>query len=82
MYVNPRYRSKFYIGNHVLPIIIKETHHYKKVWTTFNEYNKSLYDWISRGTGEWPEIYKNFKPIGKKNIYYTEQYVAEFEKEK
>jgi hypothetical protein len=29
---------------------------------------------------DWPEVYKNFKPIGKKTIYYTEQYVVELQR--
>jgi len=28
---------------------------------------------------DWPEIYRKFVPIGKRDIYYTEQYVAEYQ---
>lgn len=87
-YTVEKYRLKFNLATHLLPKIITETDQYEKIWITFNEYNKGMYEWFVRTNvgkrptlfSDWPEIYKNFKPIGKKNIYYTTQYVVEFDK--
>jgi hypothetical protein len=85
MFVNPKYRTQYYIGNYVLPIMIDETSNYEFQWITCNEHTSMIYKWFDRAAqgkrtaifNDWPEIYKKFKPIGKKTIYYTEQYVAE-----
>jgi hypothetical protein len=88
MYVDEKYRAQFYHGKYILPIAIKEAADYQNIWMTCNEHNKIIYDWFVRhhkqgsSIGNWPEVYKNFRPIGKKNIYYTDQYVVEFLKEK
>jgi len=87
MYVSPRHRTQYYIGNHVLPIVLEEVADYKHQWITCNEHNSMIYQWFSRSAlgkrtamfDNWPKIYKKFKPIGKKTIYYTQQYVAEFD---
>jgi hypothetical protein len=58
------------------------------LYITANGYNSAIYQWFVRANegkspglfSDWPDIYKNFKPIGKKNIYYTEQYVIEYKK--
>jgi hypothetical protein len=83
-YTIPRYRAHFLLGNHILPSILEETENYKKVWLTFNEYNKKIYDVISlmnRGKSiAWPKDYKKFSPIGTKTVNNTLQYVAEYQR--
>lgn len=89
MYVSPSYRGSYILGKEILPMMIDEVYKYNKIWMTVNEHNKSLYNWFERTSknkrptlfNNWPEIYKNFKPIGKKNVYYTPQYVVEFIRE-
>ena len=86
MYVSPKFRHTFIIGKTLLPLIVNETVEYKKLWGTINQYNKSMYNWIARyesqnKIGNWPDIYKNFKPIGQKLINNTLQYVLEYQKE-
>jgi hypothetical protein len=88
MYVAPKYRVNYYVANYILPEILKEVTNYKHVWATVNEYNKALYEWFVRDRSgkrtalfnDWPDIYRKFKPIGKKNIYYTDQYVIELDR--
>ena len=88
MYVAPKYRVNYHVANYILPEILKEVTHYKHVWATVNEYNKALYEWFVRDRSgkrtalfnDWPDIYRKFKPIGKKNIYYTDQYVIELDR--
>ena len=85
-YINPEYRAQYYLGNNLLPLMIKNAVTYDKLWITVNSYNIGLYKWFKRSAAgkstalfnNWPEIYKQFKPIGMHNVYYTEQYVAEY----
>lgn len=84
-YVNKQYRGQFLIGKEILPLILDQVKNYKKVWITVNEYNKIIYRWFERNHSnkkatlfnDWPEVYKNFTPIGLKRIYDTDQYVVE-----
>ena len=88
MYTEPNYRMNYHIANSILPLALVDVKNYKHIWFTCNEYNKKIYDWFVRVEqgkagalfNDWPNIYRNFKPIGKKYIYYTEQYVAEYQK--
>lgn len=88
MYTDSEYRGKYVIGNNILPITLLETIKYKTVWMTVNIHNKIMYSWFVRSNqkkstalfNDWPEIYKQFKPIGKKTIYNTSQYVVELER--
>ena len=87
LYIVPEHRAKYHAGNYILPRALEEVKRYKHVWITCNEYNKAIYHWFDRAnkgkrTGlfnDWPDIYRKFVPIGKKDIYYTEQYVAEYQ---
>jgi hypothetical protein len=87
LYIAPEHRAKYHAGNYILPKALTEVKRYKHVWITCNEYNKAIYHWFDRAnkgkrTGlfnDWPDIYRKFVPIGKKDIYYTEQYVAEYQ---
>jgi hypothetical protein len=87
LYITPEHRAKYHAGNYILPKALVEVKRYKHVWITCNEYNKAIYHWFDRAnkgkrTGlfnDWPDIYRKFVPIGKKDIYYTEQYVAEYQ---
>lgn len=86
-YVAPDYRMQYSMAEYILPKIIDETRKYKHLYFTVNSYNKALYEFFVRAeqgkaTGafsKWPDIYKKFKPIGKKMIYNVEQYVAEYQ---
>lgn len=86
MYTTPPSRMNYYHATYILPKILEQTAHYKYQWATMNEHNRGLYEWFLRTQSgktsalfnNWPDIYKNFKPIGKKAIYYTEQYVVEY----
>lgn len=88
MYVNKAYRAMYYVGTHILPLILAETTHYERAWITSNKHNKAIYDWFERASAgkqtslfnNWPEIYRQFKPIGKREVYYTEQYIVEYDK--
>jgi hypothetical protein len=86
IFLLPKYRAQQFAGNYFLPNMIKQTSHYKKLWITFNEYNKTIYHWFERSNKgkapslqyHWPDIYREFKPIGKKEVNNTLQYVVEF----
>lgn len=83
LYVSEECRSQYFMGNLLLPRMFHATTEYDNVWMTFNLYNKALYDWFSRFDDKkniWPDIWKNFKPIGMKTIYNTEQYVVELQR--
>jgi hypothetical protein len=87
-YINPKYRTKYYMGEYILPKIIKSTINYTHLYITADSHNSAIYQWFIRANegkrptmfNEWPDIYRKFKPIGKKTIYYTEQYVAELDR--
>lgn len=89
MYITPKYRGQYIIGKNILPIAISEASHYDRIWITANEHNRAIYDYFVRASqnkrttlfNDWPEIYRKFKPIGKRFVYYTSQYVAEYTKE-
>ena len=67
-----------------------ETEKYPNVWLTVNEHNKSLYEWFVRVSrykktnlvNQWPEVYRQFKPLGQRVIYNTTQYVVELKRTK
>jgi hypothetical protein len=88
MYTMPKFRMNYHIAKNILPLALEEAKAYPNIWFTCNEYNKKIYDWFVRVEqgkagalfNDWPDIYRNFKPIGKQNIYYTEQYVIEYKK--
>jgi len=85
-YVNPKYRANYYMGEYILPKIIEHTTLYKHLYITADSYNSAIYQFFVRANegkrtaifNDWPDIYRKFKPIGKKSIYYTEQFVAEY----
>ena len=83
-HTTPQYRSHFLLGKHILPNILEETKNYKKVWLTFNEYNKKIYDVIAlMNQGKslpWPKNYRKFSPIGTHTVNNTLQYVAEYQR--
>jgi hypothetical protein len=89
MYIPVHNRLNYDIAKYILPLVIDETSKYKKVWATVNEHNKVIYQWFVRSAenkrpalfNNWPPIYKKFYPIGKKDIYYTQQHVMEYTKE-
>jgi hypothetical protein len=74
--------------SHILPKIIENTISYKHLYITADSHNSAIYQFFVRASegkrtaifNDWPDIYRNFKPIGKQTIYYTEQYVAEYQR--
>jgi hypothetical protein len=88
MLVIPEYRTSYVVGHTVLPTMIERTERYSNVWITCNEYNKSIYNWFDRASkgvspslyGKWPDVYKKFKPLGKRIVNSTEQYIVSLEK--
>ena len=86
MYVRPEYRCQFILGNMVLPTMIKETEQYKHRWITANNHNRGIYHFFERAASgkttslahDWPDLYKQFKPIGQHKVYFTDQWVAEY----
>ena len=86
MFVSPEVRTKYLIGTHILPNMLQEACAFSKIWITCNGHNKSIYNWFVRANqhkrsalyNDWPDIYRQFKPIGAQEIYHTLQYVAEF----
>ncbi len=85
MYIVPEHRGRYLIGKNILPQCIEETRDYSRVWITANDHNRSIYDYFERAnTGkrtalfnDWPPIYRQFKPLGRRTVYYTDQWVAE-----
>jgi len=88
MYTDPYYRGNYVIANEILPRCLSETQQYQKVWLTMGQHNMSMYNWFVRSAAgqssglfnNWPDIYKKFHPIGQKNIYYTPQWVVEYQR--
>lgn len=89
MYITPSYRAQYIVGKTILSQMITEADNYSKLWITANDHNRSIYTYFERVSqnkravlfNDWPDIYKKFKPIGKKMIYYTRQWVAEYDKQ-
>ena len=87
-YVNPKHRVQYNMGKYILPEIIKNAIHYKHLYITADSHNSAIYQYFVRAHlgkrtamfGDWPDIYKKFKPLGKQTVYYTEQYVAEYQR--
>jgi hypothetical protein len=85
-YIPPEKRRNYFLAKHLMPLMLKETRFYDKVWITCNEYNRSIYHGLEKLQAgqpaglfdQWPEIYKKFVPIGVQKIYNTNQYVAEY----
>lgn len=88
MLINPVHRTKYVVGNLLLPKMIEQTKQYDNVWITCNEYNKSIYNWFNRAAEgkspalfkNWPDIYKAFKPIGQHKVNGILQYVVALER--
>jgi len=79
-YVPPKFRVNYYMARYLMPKILKETNEYSKLWLTCNDYNKAIYNGLTKTglSSAWPLEYKLFKPIGKHMVNYVEQYVAEY----
>lgn len=86
LYITPKYRSQFYPGNYILPLIMNESVNYRHRWITVNDYNKPFYNMIARlsksspsAPSHWPQIYKKFKPIGEHRVHDVLQWVVEYD---
>ena len=88
MYVAPGFRCQYILGNLILPQAIEEANRYKHIWITSNNHNRAIYLFFERAASgkrtalfnDWPPIYRKFKPLGQKTVYYTEQWVAEYDR--
>lgn len=88
-YIVDKFRTKYLMASLIMPRIIDESKNYSKLWITCNEYNKTIYEAFvkmsdSKPAGlfnPWPSVYKQFVPIGKRTVNYTEQYVAEMRRD-
>lgn len=89
MYTAVSHRSNYYVAQFILPQCLEEVESYSKVWLAMNDHNSIMYKWFERTQAgkssglfnNWPDIYKGFRPIGKKQIYNTLQYVVELKRE-
>lgn len=84
-YIPKGIRGRNIMSKYLFPIILKETEEYNRLWITFNDYNSVIYQgFVRQAEGKsnmiWPEEYKKFVPIGKRTVYYTDQYVVEYKK--
>jgi len=87
-FIRENSRRQYTLSEFLLPLMFEETKNYDRLWITCNEYNKSIYHAFERMNSgkkaglfnQWPDVYKNFKPIGTKLVYNTKQYVAEYNK--
>ncbi len=87
-YTLPRLRNQFLLAEYCLTRMISATVAYERVWITCNQYNRAIYDYVSRTRthksptvgNKWPLIYNRFRPIGTRTVYNTEQYVLELER--
>ena len=85
-FVLPKYRATYPLAKHILPRILENTQSFPHQWICCNDYNRAIYDFFERAYNKrstalysnWPSIYKKFIPIGRRNIYNTEQLVAEY----
>jgi hypothetical protein len=84
-FVPKELRGRFNMAKYLLPVMFSETENYNRLWITCNDYNFTIYQALTRlsqgkASTPWPDVYKKFVPIGKKIVYYTEQYVAEYKR--
>lgn len=86
-YTAPEHRTKYYIGQYILPEIVKSTTNYKYLYITTDDYNRRIYEWFvlmdqrSGNRTDWPDIYRAFKPLPDKTlIYNVEQSVVSFDR--
>ncbi len=87
-YIPEKFRRQYLFSKHLIPVMLEETIDYKKLWITCNEYNITIYHAVTRLNegkpaglfDQWPLIYKQFKPIGKKIVNHVEQYVLEYQR--
>lgn len=90
VYIANEYRANYFLTKYFLPAMLPEVLHFSKIWMTFNLHNKVIYDWFIKinNSGEdgfvakkFP-IFKSFNPIGLQSVYFTDQYVIEYQKSK
>lgn len=89
VYIAPEYRANYFLTKYFLPAMLPEALRYSKIWMTFNSYNKVIYDWFIKINNSGQDgfvakkfpIFKSFKPIGVQLIYFTDQYVIEYQKQ-
>lgn len=86
-YISQDYRNQPVLGDFILPkILVEADRRGKKVWMTFNEENKKIYEGFKRTQysrapilgQQWPETFRKFKPVGQKLINNFNQYVVEY----
>lgn len=85
-FVPKEFRGHFNMAKYLLPIMFKETKDFDRLWITCNDYNVTIYRALTRlSQGKtatpWPDVYKNFTPIGKRIVHNIDQYVAEYKRQ-
>lgn len=88
MYTAVSHRSNYYVAKYILPQALEEVKDYPRVWLAMNDHNSVMYKWFERTAAgrssglfnNWPDIYREFRPIGKKQIYNTLQFVVELKR--
>lgn len=81
MYVSPQHRGKYTVGKHIFPRALSEARiDHSRLWVTFNGYNAKWRKWFEtvKVRGLVPEHYRNFNYVGVMDVYYTSQYVYEY----
>lgn len=89
LFVHPKHRMHLYI-QHLLDVLLhllifKYKDNDRRVYISFNAYNKSLYDWFVRKQEgrsgsigrQWPKVFEEFKPAGIRSINGVSQFVCE-----
>lgn len=87
-YFVKEHRHQYYMAEYLLPKIFEQTKMFNTFWITCNDYNKNIYDGLSRMQSgrsvglynSWPNIYKKFVPVGTRLVNNTPQYVAEYKR--
>lgn len=87
-YIAEAYRGMPVLAECLLPGILSVSDEKMcPTWMTFNDSNRSIYEAFSRAmknqsatvSFKWPEIFRKFRPIGKKEIFGYSQYVVEYQ---
>jgi hypothetical protein len=86
-YLALKYRSQSVLAQSLLPLIISLNKDRRlPIIMTFNENRRQVYECFERIQAgksfllgqEWPEVFKLFKPKGKKKLFGYDQYIVEF----
>lgn len=87
-YIANENRGRYIFAETILQEMIDACSSFDRVWITCNKYNKAIYDWFCRAESgkqpalfnNWPDIYRQFTPIGIQTVYNTDQYAVQLRK--